>query len=317
MKIIKLILVIIISSYLFITFVFDALHISFKKHDLQYKIQLNHSIGLQNSSIVVSSGFNIGRVVDIKNIDDKSLITVSIDEKYKSLIRKNSLAYVFKRKLIGLTMIEIVPDFSSKQLKEFEILKGIASPRYNLLGSNVEELLVKFNSMLNDKKTVVFIKELDKLFKNIDYLKSKENKLTILKTKIERLKEKLRFTKKLNFNLDFNSIDLISKKIQKKYKNMQNEINKSKNNINLLKKSFNINVKNKKNDINLIVKNMEEIISKQKIIIDKSKKLIELTKNMGNISLFLGDKEIFDYAKFIIKVIKQEPYRFLDPYTTY
>lgn len=327
--IIRLVIVIFFALFIFLKFSFDIFDIHFDKRDLKYSILFEHATGVQKNTQLEVSGFKIGHVIAIKHIKDngktKAKIEVVINKKYQDVITDKAYIFIARRKFIGLTFIQIIPTLSGKILQDGDTINGVSPPRYNLLFTRAKELLVYFNKFLEKSHFNDLLNEYKSLITEMKLLKKDINeKLPSLKSNSLKLIRDLKKLKKVYNN---NSKSLI--KDTKTVFLVTNEMitNNKQQIINTLDKSSDLSDKviDLKDDSLFVIHNnkhkINKIIDNVKLSIKKIDKLQKNIKNLtdafdigiGNIGLFLNDKEIYDYSRYIMKIIKQEPYRFLLP----
>lgn len=327
--IIRLIVVISFALYIFLKFSFNIFDIHFEKRDLKYSILFEHATGVQKNTQLEVSGFKIGHVTSIKHIkykgETKAKIEVIINKKYQDIITDKAYIFIARRKFIGLTFIQIIPTLKGSILQDGDTIIGVSPPRYNLLFSRTKELLVYFNKFLEESHFNDLLDEYKSLITEMKLLKKDINtKLPTIKSNSLKLIENV---KKLKIVYDNHSKSLI--KDSKTILLVTNDLltNNKERIINTLNTGSDITDKTiglkddslfiiheNKKKINHIIGNVKESIVK---IEDLQKSINNLTDvldtGIGNVGLFLNDKEIYDYSRFIMKIIKQESYRYFLP----
>ncbi len=327
--IIRLVIVVSFALFVFLKFSFDIFDIHFDKRDLKYSILFEHATGVQKNTQLEVSGFKIGHVIGIKHVKNngktKAKIEVVINKKYQDVITDKAYIFIARRKFIGLTFIQIIPTLKGRVLQDGDTINGVSPPRYNLLFSRSKELLVYFNKFLAESHFNDLLNEYKSLITEMKLLKKDiDEKLPVLK---ENSKKLIAGVKKLKKAYDNNSESLISdsKMIFATADNLIS--NKKQRIVNTLDRSSDIADKtlDLKDDSMLLISDnkpkINKIIDNVTISVKKIEKLQEKIETMsdafdvgvGNIGLFLNDREIYDYSRFIMKIIKQESYRYLLP----
>jgi len=327
--IIKLIVVITVAIYLFITFTFDILNISFEKRSLTFNIIFDHATSVQKGTQLEMSGFRVGEVVELTHTkyknSTKAKVKVMINEKYRSVITDKADIYIARRKFIGLTFIQIIPQIDGKIVSQDDTIYGISTPRYNLLGDRIDELLKFTEDFLVKSHFVDLLKEYTELTKNIKEIKNNHKKRfdKIKKDLIQLVKNSKKLYKVYNDtkDIDFDKLMDRSNRLMKiaqndggalfdKSEELVNELLTMKDDIQpLLNKG--------KKEYKPLLDKINSIVSKLETILDKTEKLATTLEDVGNIALFLNDKEIMDYSRAIFRIIKQESYRYIDPFPLY
>jgi len=323
--ILRILILISFSVFIFFNFLFTVVDISFEKRDFYFYLIFDYAPSLEHRSLLMLSGKTIGQVAEIKPIKEdnkyKIKVKVKVNESYKDFITKQSKYYVVKRKFIGLTYIDTEPDFNSQKLKNGETIYGINSTRYDILGNQIENLMelngkiaqnTDLNSLLDNFKSIsVTVNELEKVIdKNL--IKNSQKLLNNLKT----LKKTVNIlTKNINdfFTIKEN-VDNLMKVIKENKDELIYKLNLTAENAeNLLSDS--IILKNYLlKEVVKLEKSIEKIIEKIQSITEKSIAMVDFIKDgFGNIGLLLNDKEIYEYTRIILKIIKQEGYRYLYP----
>ncbi len=327
--IIKLIVVITVAIYLFITFTFDILNISFEKRSLTFNIIFDHATSVQKGTQLEMSGFRVGEVVELTHTkyknSTKAKVKVMINEKYRSVITDKADIYIARRKFIGLTFIQIIPQIDGKIVSQDDTFYGISTPRYNLLGDRIDELLKFTEDFLVKSHFIDLLKEYTELTKNIKEIKNNHKKRfdKIKKDLIQLVKNSKKLYKVYNDtkDIDFDKLMDRSNRLMKiaqndggvlfdKSEELVNELLTMKDDIQpLLNKG--------KKEYKPLLDKINSIVSKLETILDKTEKLATTLEDVGNIALFLNDKEIMDYSRAIFRIIKQESYRYIDPFPLY
>jgi len=326
---IRLALITSFALYIFTGFVFDIFDINFDKRDLKYSILFEHATGVESNTQLEMSGFNVGHVISIKHIKHngktKAKIEVVVNKKYKEVITDKVHFFIARRKFIGLTFIQLIPVLEGKILKDGAIIEGVSPPRYSLLFTRSKDLLVMFNKFLEKSHFNEILKEYASIIKETKLLKAEVNKkLPNLKKNSKKLIKDIAKLKKVYLKEE----DFLMKNSKEIFLTTENFLKtKKKRIITTLDKSSDISeklidlkddslilVKNDKDNVLKIIKNIEQSIKKIEKLQTKVEKLTDsFDVGVGNIGLFLNDKEIYDYSRFIMKIIKQESYRYFLP----
>jgi len=313
-----------LALYIFFLFSFKVFDIHFDKRELNYRLIFEHATGVEINTQLEMSGFNIGHVTAVKHIKHKGRtmaeVDVAINKKYMNVITDKAYFFIARRKFIGLTFIQIIPDLKGKILKDGDIVKGASPPRYSLLFTRAKELLVYFNGFLQKSHLNDILKEYSELMKNSESLNKKiSEKLPSIKKNTKTLISNLKKIRILYDSKIYEKSKEIFKGFEKNVKNEKIEIinNRFSSQFDralILKdegiKIFNIN----KNNVDKLISDLKKLkikTEKMKTILDDLNDIVNV--GAGNIGLFLNDKEIYDYSRFIMKIIKQESYRYLFP----
>jgi hypothetical protein len=327
--ILRLLVVISIALYIFLKFSFDIFDIHFDKRNLKYSLLFEHATGVQTNTQIEVSGFKIGHVTGVKHIKDngttKAKVEVVVNQEYQDIITDKAYFFIAKRKFIGLTFIQMIPVLEGKILDPGATINGISPPRYNLLFDRAKELLIYFNKFLEKSHFNDLLEEYKSLIAETKLLKKIVNeKIPSLKSNSLKLIEDVKKLKKVyenhqeslvkdGENIFFITNNLLDNSKDRIIKTLDNTEELSEKIIDLKDDSLYL-IKKERKEIDKIIENVEKSI----ITINKIQKNVEKTMDIidvgiGNVGLLLNDKEIYDYSRFIFKIIKQESYRYFLP----
>ena len=327
--IIRLLLVISFALYVFFKFSFEIFDINFEKRDLKYSILFEHATGVQKNTQLEMSGFKLGHVISIGHIKSNgktmAKVEVVVNKKYKNIITDKSLFFIARRKFIGLTFIQMIPVLEGKHLEAGATIDGISPPRYSQLFTKTKELLVFFNEFLEESHFNELLKEYASIVKENKLIKKAvEKKLpSIKKNSLKLIKNVKKLKKVYDLHGDYlidntktiflTTNDMLSNNKKRIVSTLDTTTDISDKVVDL-KDNVLYLIKKDKKDINHIISNVKTSIKKIEDLQTGISKLTDtFDVGIGNVGLFLNDKEIYDYSRFIMKIIKQESYRYFLP----
>jgi phospholipid/cholesterol/gamma-HCH transport system substrate-binding protein len=141
-----------------------------------YFVHYDNVEGLQSSAPVTINGFVVGKVSNIKFLDNSGKIEVELQIKSDFPISKSSTAYIYEPGLIGGKQIMIVPDFSNNVPAESgtllnggvkQGLTALVADKLTPLQEKVEKMVVSADALLHNVNSVLDAKTKENLKSSI------------------------------------------------------------------------------------------------------------------------------------------------------
>jgi phospholipid/cholesterol/gamma-HCH transport system substrate-binding protein len=146
-----------------------------------FYVQYDNVEGLLSSAPVTINGLIVGKVSNIKFIDNSGKIQVELQIKSEFPISKSSIASIYEPGLIGGKQIMIIPNFEDKTLAESGMtLKGgnklgltaLVAERLTPLQEKVEKMVVSADDLLKNVNSILDAKTKQSLQSSIVSLDS-------------------------------------------------------------------------------------------------------------------------------------------------
>lgn len=232
--------------------------------------------------VKIAGGIDIGQVTEINQNDEKTEVTVWIDNKFK-LIRESKFA-IFTKGLIGSKYINVfVPPSNTSEefLKEGDIIYGIDPPSF-------DQMMLIFQGFMHDQSGGELLAEIFQNSKqfvaNLNKM-SNENRSDVRRTVLSA---------KASFSIFSRQMKIFMTQLNRFTTNMSSMSEKN------------------KNDINITVKNMSEISRDLNLIVHR------LEQGRGSLGKLMTDEEIYynlkdasKSAKELFRNLKKDPSKLL------
>jgi len=128
----------------FVLFILNSRQLHLFDDPLRFQMQVKTAEGISRDTPVRISGIQVGRVDRIEITEDHSLMLYArVHERYKSLVRDDSIASIGKLSLLGRSSIEITPGSPDQPLVEDGSLLPVEEPlSFDDLLAQVEPVLL-------------------------------------------------------------------------------------------------------------------------------------------------------------------------------